>query len=135
MPGPGFPRPDAQTRHVLTIADRVIVVGRSDPVGLARVVRSLHDLSAARTGSSLPPVVVMNHLRSGAAWSARDVTDAVGRLAGIEPAVFIPADFATVDTAVLRGTVPVRIAPDSAFARAFGELVDVLEPLGAQGVR
>jgi MinD-like ATPase involved in chromosome partitioning or flagellar assembly len=129
------PALDVPTRHVLTIADRVVVVGRCDPVGLARVVRSLHDLASVRTGESLPPVVVMNQLRSGAAWSARDVADAVGRLAGVEPDVFVPSDFATVDTAVLRGTVPARIAPGSAFATALGELVDRLGPLGARAVR
>lgn len=119
--GPGL---DAQTRHVLAVADRVMVVGRADPVGLARLVRSLHDLSSVRADAIHPPVVVMNLMRAGAAWSARDVGDAVARLAGSRPDVFIPADHRAVDTAVLRGTVPARVAPESPFATALGQLLD-----------
>lgn len=127
--GPGL---DAQTRHVLTVADRVIVVGRADPVGLARLVRSLHDLSSVRTEALTRPVVVMNLMRSGAAWSARDVADAVARLAGRAPDLFIPADHRAVDTAILRGAMPARLAPESPFAKAFGELLGRLSaPVGA----
>ncbi|MFL6090074.1 MAG: CpaE family protein [Aeromicrobium sp.] len=120
--GPGL---DAQTRHALAIADRVIVVGRADPVGLARLVRSLHDLSSV-AGSSRRPLVVMNQMRSGAAWSPGDVSDAVARLAGVRPDVFIPLDFATLDTAAVRGTIPAEVASDSPFATGVRELVDRL---------
>ncbi|HUQ00615.1 MAG TPA: hypothetical protein VM093_09170 [Aeromicrobium sp.] len=127
--GPGL---DPQTRHVLTVADRVVVVGRADPVGLARLVRSLHDLASVRAEALTRPTVVMNLMRAGAAWSSADVADAVLRLAGVRPDVFIPADHRAVDTAVLRGAVPARVAPESSFTKAFGDLLDRLSaPVGA----
>jgi Flp pilus assembly CpaE family ATPase len=122
--GPGL---DTQTLHVLAVADRVIVVGRPDPVGLARLVRSLHDLSSA-TGVRRPPVVVINQLRPGAAWRARDLEDAVARLTGVRPSLFLPADFPTLETALLRGTVPADVASDSAFVTGVRELVDRVSP-------
>jgi cellulose biosynthesis protein BcsQ len=119
--GPGL---DPHTRHVLTVADQVVVVGRADPVGLARLVRSLHALASIRADAVLPPLVVMNLLRAGAAWSERDVGDAVARLAGARPDVFIPADFKALDTAALRGTVPANVAPDSGFVAGIGKVLE-----------
>lgn len=130
--GPGM---DAQTRHVLTVADRVVVVGRPDPVGLARLVRSLHELSPVRAEAIRPPVVVLNQVRPGTAWTQRDVADAVQRLAGIRPELFIPADFATLDTAALRGRTPAEIAADSPFVTGIGELVERVAPAGARRTR
>ena len=127
--GPGL---DAQTRHVLGAADQVVVVGRADPVGLARLVRCLHDLSSVRPIAVDPPVVVINHLRSTAVWSERDVRDAVERLAGVSPDVFVPADFKTLDTAALRGKVPAQVASGSPFVAAVSTL---LERVSLTGVR
>ena len=127
--GPGL---DAQTRHVLDSADQVLVVGRADPVGLARLVRALHDLPSVRTGALGPPVIAINHLRSTAVWSERDVRDAVERLAGVRPDVFVPADFKALDTAALRGKVPAQVASGSPFVAAVGALLERLSPIGAQ---
>jgi MinD-like ATPase involved in chromosome partitioning or flagellar assembly len=149
--GPGL---DAQTRHVLGAADQVLVVGRADPVGLARLVRSLHDLSSVRPiavapGGTSPPssalrseqggapslrgtVVAINHLRSTAVWSERDVRAAVERLAGVSPDVFVPTDFKTLDTAALRGKMPAQVASGSPFVAAVSTL---LERVSLAGVR
>ena len=129
--GPGL---DPQTRHVLEAADQVVVVGRADPVGLARLVRSLHDLGPVRPFSFAPPVVAINHLRSTAVWSERDVREAVERLAGVRPDVFVPADFKTLDAAVLRGIVPARVGSGSPFVAAVSTLLDRLSPVGARVV-
>ena len=126
--GPGL---DPQTHHVLGTADQVLVVGRADPVGLARLVRALHELASVRSVALTPPVVVINHLRSTSVWSERDVRDAVERLAGVRPDVFVPADFKTLDTAALRGKVPAQIASGSPFVAAVETLLDRLSPVGA----
>lgn len=118
--GPGI---DGVVRHVLEIARHVIVVGRADPVGLARLIRSLHDL---RDVVPTDPVVVINQVRSTSAWSERDVADAVQRLAGVRPDLFIPADHRSLDTAVLRGRVPAQVVANSPFATAIGTLVSRL---------
>lgn len=120
--GPGL---DPAEAHVLGVARHVVVVGRADPVGLARLVRSLHDL---RDVQGLPSGVtethlVINQVRPTSAWTKRDVEDAVHRLAGMRPDLFIPADHPSLDTAVLRGKVPAQVASNSPFARAMSELV------------
>jgi Flp pilus assembly CpaE family ATPase len=130
--GPGL---DPQTRHVLGVADRVLVVGRADPVGLARLVRALHDLGSVRSPDLAPPVVAINHLRSTAVWSERDVRDAVERLAGVSPDVFVPADFKTLDTAALRGKVPAQVASGSPFVVAVETLLERVSLAGAQASR
>jgi MinD-like ATPase involved in chromosome partitioning or flagellar assembly len=108
-------------RHVLSVARQVVVVGRADPVGLARLVRSLHDLHSMVDAD---PVVVVNEVRSTSAWTQRDVSDAIARLAGRRPDVFVPADHRTLDTAVLRGKVPAQVAPKSPFVAAIGLLME-----------
>jgi Flp pilus assembly CpaE family ATPase len=130
--GPGL---DPQTRHALDAADRVLVVGRADPVGLARLVRALHDLASVRSVALAPPVVAINLLRSTAVWSERDVRDAVERLAGVRPDVFVPADFKTLDTAALRGKVPAQVAPGSPFVAAVATLLDHVSLVGVTASR
>ena len=129
--GPGL---DAPTRHVLGAADRVLVVGRADPVGLARLVRALHDLSSVRSLAE-GTVVAINHLRSTSVWRERDVTDAVERLAGVSPDVFIPADFKTLDTAALRGKLPAQVSSGSPFVAAVSTLVERVSLAGVRAAR
>jgi MinD-like ATPase involved in chromosome partitioning or flagellar assembly len=121
--GPGLEDAEA---HVLNVADQVVVVGRADPVGLARLVRSLHDLRDVRDLLSLaaPTHVVINQVRSTSAWTRRDVADAVHRLAGVRPDLFVPTDHPALDTAVLRGKVPAQVSSSSPFAAAMTELVE-----------
>jgi Flp pilus assembly CpaE family ATPase len=130
--GPGL---DPQTRHVLGTADQLIVVGRADPVGLARLVRALHDLASVRSVALAPPVVVINQLRPTSVWSERVVRDAIERLAGIRPDVFVPADFKTLDTAALRGKVPAQVASGSPFVTAVSTLLERVSVVGAQASR
>ncbi len=121
--GPGL---DEAETHVLDMASQVIVVGRADPVGLARLVRSLHDLRDVRDLVSplTPTHVVINQVRSTSAWTQRDVADAVHRLAGVRPDLFVPADHPALDTAVLRGKVPAQVSSNSPFAAAMADLVE-----------
>jgi MinD-like ATPase involved in chromosome partitioning or flagellar assembly len=130
--GPGLDPPPRPARGA---ADRVLGVGRADPVGLARLVRALHDLASVRPVTLAPPVVAINLLRSTAVWSERDVCDAVERLAGVRPDVFVPADFKTLDTAALRGKVPAQIAPASPFVTAVATLLDHVSPVGVTASR
>ena len=116
--GPGLTSTES---HVLSIARDVIVVGRADPVGLARLVRSLHDL---QTVVDADPLLIINQVRSTSAWTKRDVSDAVSRLAGQRPDIFVPADHRTLDTAMLRGKVPSQVASNSPFAVAMTDLAE-----------
>lgn len=117
------PSRDEVTLRLLRDADAVVVVGRADPVGLARLVRGLHDV---REVTDAEPVVVLNRVRAGLGWSRRELVATVRRLSGVEPAVLVPDDPGTVDTAVMAGHAPTRAGVSSPFGVAVQELVDRL---------
>lgn len=108
--GPGR---NQTTLQVLDQADVVIVVGRPDPVGLARLVRGVHDLAESLPGCT--PVVVVNMMRSTLGWSEREVRATVLRLTGIDPLVHLPHDSAGLDLAMVSGRSPRLAAPSSPF--------------------
>lgn len=114
------------TRHVLSSADAVLVVGRADPVGLSRLVRALHDLSDV---AEVEPAVVVNLMRPSLGWSKREVARTLTRLTGIEQVTFVPADVPALDLAMMRGQLPRVVAPSSAFATAVDDLAATLAPV------
>ena len=99
--------------QVLEQADVVVIVGRPEPVGLARLVRAVHDLAAMLPGRE--PVIVINMMRSTLGWAERDVRATVARLTGIEPAVHLPLDQSGLDLAAVSGQTPREAAPSSPF--------------------
>ena len=114
------------TRHVLSSADAVLVVGRADPVGLSRLVRALHDLSDF---VDVEPAVVVNLMRPSLGWSRREVAGTLTRLTGIQQVTFVPADVTALDTAMMRGQLPREVAPSSAFVAAVDDLAAALTPV------
>ena len=114
------------TRHVLSSADAVLVVGRADPVGLSRLVRALHDLSDV---VEVDPAVVVNLMRPSLGWSRREIASTLTRLTGIEQVTFVPADVSALDLAVMRGRLPRDVAPSSAFVTAVDDLAATLTPV------
>jgi Flp pilus assembly CpaE family ATPase len=122
---------DEHARLVLDRAHSIVVVGRADPVGLARLVRALHELQELRRSGApmVAPVVVVNQLRSTSSWSRRDIDDALVRLAGVAPDITIDADYRALDTAAIRGVPPVRVAPNSPFVAGVGRLAEALRVL------
>jgi MinD-like ATPase involved in chromosome partitioning or flagellar assembly len=114
------------TRHVLSSADAVLVVGRADPVGLSRLVRAVHDLSDV---VDVEPVLAVNLMRPSLGWSEREVASTLSRLTGIGPVTFIPADVPAIDLAVMRGQLPRVAAPSSAFVSAVDDVAASLAPV------
>jgi len=114
------------TRHVLSSADAVLVVGRADPVGLSRLVRALHDLSDV---VEVEPAVVVNLMRPSLGWSQREVARTLTRLTGSEPVTFVPADVSALDLAMMRGQLPRVVDPSSAFVTAIDDLAATLTPV------
>lgn len=105
------PSRDQTAVQVLELADLVVAVGRPDPVGLSRLVRGLHDLSALVPG--VVPVVVVNQMRSSLGWPEREVRATIRRLAGVEPLVHVPFDQVGLDQAAMGGRTPREAAPTS----------------------
>jgi len=110
--GPGAAR-NQTALQVVAAADLTVVVGRPDPVGLARLVRGLQDLTAVAPGG--PPLVVINQMRASLGWGERDVRATVTRLTGTEPTVYLPADVPGLDLAAVSGRTPREAAPSSPF--------------------
>ncbi len=102
------------TLQVLELADQVLALGKADPVGLARLVRGLHDLAHVRRGAS-PPTVVINMMRPSLGWKERDVDSTLRRLTGLSSASFLPFDQASLDQALMSGRTPRSTSPSSPF--------------------
>jgi MinD-like ATPase involved in chromosome partitioning or flagellar assembly len=108
------------TLDAVSIADLVVVVGSAEPVGLARLARTLVEL---RDVCSAPLLVVVNRMRDSLGWSRRDILGMVEgyvRPAGVH---FVPDDRVVADRALVAGRSPVELG-DSGLARAITEVHD-----------
>jgi MinD-like ATPase involved in chromosome partitioning or flagellar assembly len=97
------PRRNAATLSALRAADQVILVGRADPVGLARLLRALEELRAAAPGCV--PVVVVTAVRAAVCGAdpVREIRRLLARHAAVSDPVIITDDRAALDAALLRG--------------------------------
>lgn len=119
---------DQATAAVLEHADSVVVVGRCEPVGLARLVRGLHELRDR--WPQLEPTVVVNMLRTSLGWPEREVDATLRRLTGIAPAAFLPFDQVGLDAALMSGRTPRVAAPSSPFVSRIEALAATLTQPG-----
>ncbi|KQV75829.1 hypothetical protein ASC61_12870 [Aeromicrobium sp. Root344] len=110
--GPSANR-NQSTLQVLDQAEVIVAVGRPDPVGLARLVRGLHDLAEAVPGRV--PTLVVNMTRTSLGWREREVDATLRRLTGIVPAAYLPFDQSGLDLAAVSGRTPREVAPSSPF--------------------
>jgi MinD-like ATPase involved in chromosome partitioning or flagellar assembly len=114
---------NALTLTTLEHADHLVVVGAADPVGLARLVRGLHDLADLVPGRV--PVVVINRMRGSLGWSDRDVAAMVNSAVPGSPVHFLPDDRPAADKALMAGWSLVE-SGDSALRKAIAELAQAL---------
>ena len=115
------PRRNAATLTALESADRLLVVGAADPVGLQRLVRAVQDLASVPAPE---PHVVVTKVRAAAVGPhpERRIAEALGRFAGMQDVSFVPWDPGTLDGAMLAGATLVEFAPQSSVRRAIAEL-------------
>ncbi|MGJ9413436.1 CpaE family protein [Aeromicrobium sp. CF4.19] len=128
--GPGR---NQATLQVLEVADVVVAVGRADPVGIARLVRGLHDL---RSVVDTSPRVVLNQTRPTLGWDQRELVETVQRLGETAPVALVPADVPALDAATMAGQLPHVVAPSSPFVTALARLADatLTSPLAPRAV-
>jgi Flp pilus assembly CpaE family ATPase len=112
------------TLQVLEQADVVVAVGRPDPVGLARLVRGLHDLADVLPGR--PPTLVVNLTRTSLGWREREVDATLRRLTGVVPSAHLPFDQSGLDLAAVSGRTPREAAPSSPFVQRIEVLAKTL---------
>jgi Flp pilus assembly CpaE family ATPase len=114
------PRRNGATVEALDNADTVLVVGGADPVGLARLIRGLHELMTVVP--AVTPLVVVNRVRSSLGWSDDDIVSTVEKASGVRVARLLPDDPAACDRALVHGRSLAECAPDARLSRALGAL-------------
>jgi MinD-like ATPase involved in chromosome partitioning or flagellar assembly len=114
------PRRNGATLAALERADRVLVVGSAEPLGLARLARAVLDLTAAVPGCDAS--LVVNRVRSGLGWSTAEVGATVQRFTGRTPLAYLPEDRPAVDRTWVAGKTLPECAPDSALRRALAAM-------------
>ena len=111
------PRRNAATLTALEAADRLVVVGAADPVGLQRLVRAVQEVAVL---PSPRPLVVVNKVRASAAGARpeRTIRDVLGRFAGLEEVRMLPWAPDDCDEAVLTGRALPEVRPQVAARRS-----------------
>jgi MinD-like ATPase involved in chromosome partitioning or flagellar assembly len=110
--GSGSVARNQATLQALEQADQVVAVGKADPVGLARLVRGVHELADVHRE---PPTVVINMMRPSLGWKEREVDSTLRRLTGLTSTTFLPFDQGSLDSALMSGRTPRMTAPASPF--------------------
>ena len=111
--------------EALGAADEIVVVGAADPVGLARLARSLVELREHL--GEVPVRVVVNRMRPSLGWSRADVAGMVEGFARVSSLHFLPEDRPAADRALVAGRTVVQEV-GSPLAAAIRELVDATHP-------
>jgi MinD-like ATPase involved in chromosome partitioning or flagellar assembly len=129
------PRRNGATLAVLDEAERVLVVGAADPIGMQRLVRGLADLGDLELGASVE--VVVNKLRRGAVPGdpTGEVTGALQRFAGCVPFAVLPYDRESLDTALASGELLREARPSSPLRRAVTEMAARVAGVAVSGRR
>lgn len=106
------PRRNGAALTALEAADRVVVVGAGDPLGLQRLVRAL-DLLDEHTRA--PRTVVVTRVRPGPVGPepGRRITEALHRFAGADAVQLVPEDRDALDAAMLHGRTLREVRPGS----------------------
>lgn len=111
------------TLDAVAAADHLLVVGSADPVGLARLARTLVELRDAHVPATVPVTVAVNRMRDSLGWSRRDIVGMVEgyvRPAGVH---FVPDDRATTDRALVAGKAVSELG-DSPLRRSLAQVHD-----------
>jgi len=129
------PRRNGATLAVLDDADLVLVVGSADPIGLPRLVRALADLREAEVGA--PTWIVLNRVRAGVVPGdvRAELTAALQRFAGREPAALLPLDQRSVDAALAGGRLVREANPAGPLRQAVLELAAAVAGVPVPGGR
>jgi MinD-like ATPase involved in chromosome partitioning or flagellar assembly len=115
------PRRNAATFSSLAVADRVVVVGLADPIGLSRLVRGHAELLEHVDADRLE--VVVNRVRSATLGidAHGQIRHTLRRFAGIPEVALLPHDGRATDAAILGAKTLRDAAPRSALRAAIRE--------------
>lgn len=119
------PRRNGATLTALEAADKVVVVGSGDPIGLQRLVRGL-DVLPGLTAAARD--VVVTRVRPGPVGPEpeRRIREALDRFAGARAVHLVPEDRESLDAALLHGRALVEVRPSSPARASIRALADRL---------
>lgn len=119
------PRRNGASLTALQAADRVVVVGVGDPVGLHRLVRCLDAVPGL---SAAPCQVVVTRVRPGPVGPEpeRRIRESLRRFAGADRVHLMPEDHEAMDAALLHGRLLLEVRPDSALRQSFRSLAGLV---------
>lgn len=117
------PERNGLTVEALESADEALLVGAADPVGLARLVRTLLEVRDAIPGTRLR--VVVNRMRQSLGWREVDVRAMLEGFGSGHTIDLLPEDQATVDRALVDGRSLAEIG-EGPLRRALADLADAL---------
>ncbi|HEU0257579.1 MAG TPA: hypothetical protein VFQ96_07050, partial [Microbacteriaceae bacterium] len=122
------PRRNAATIAALRSADRIVLVGSADPVGISRLVRSHAELGELLPG--VQPTVVVNRVagKGAAPGQAYQVRSVLERFGGIVDPVLVPDDPRAFGRVALAGRGLADVAARSPARVAVRRLADVVLP-------
>jgi MinD-like ATPase involved in chromosome partitioning or flagellar assembly len=120
------PRRNGATLAILDAADVVLAVGAADPIGLQRLVRGLAELRDAEVAA--PIWVVLNKVRRSVVPGdpRAELTAALDRFAGRQPAALLPHDADSLDAALAAGKTLGEARPSSPLRQGAVELAAAL---------
>jgi Flp pilus assembly CpaE family ATPase len=120
------PRRNGATLAVLDAADVVLAVGAADPIGLQRLISGLAELRDAEVAA--PIWVVLNKVRRGVVPGDPriELSAALDRFAGRQPAALLPYDPEPLDAALAVGKTLGEARPSSVLRRGALELAAAL---------
>jgi MinD-like ATPase involved in chromosome partitioning or flagellar assembly len=122
--GSSAPQRNLMTLAGLALADDVLVVGSADPVGLARLARSLVELPEAVPAPTTR--VVVNRVRPSLGWGEQEVRAMVEGFVTPASMHFLPDDGVAADRAVVAGC-PLVDMGESALRSALARVADSLD--------
>ncbi len=122
------PQRNGATLATLEACDVVLAVGRADPIGVHRLIRSLPEARKAAPTAALR--VVLTRVRKSAVGPApeRQLRDSLARHAGADDVVLVPDDPEAFDKAMSTGQFLAEVAPRSAARTALAGLARELAP-------
>jgi MinD-like ATPase involved in chromosome partitioning or flagellar assembly len=120
---PGTPQRFGAARTALVDADIVLCVGRTDPIGLTRMLRELPKVRALAPTADVRLVLNRTRGRAGSRRAIELVSGVIG-----QPAIELLDDPRNVERAVARGCPVSEVAPTSALVTGIERLARELLP-------
>lgn len=117
------PARNAMTLTALDQADEIVVVGSADPVGLARLARSLVELLETVPGRTVR--VAVNHARPSLGWGEHEVRAMIEGFVTPASVHFLPYDRAAADRAMVSGRSLTELG-DSSLRRGIADLAGAI---------